>query len=188
MTASVHLDSAHLDVRVKPPLRIPFASVKKVVVDGEQLVLALQDGALVLHLGARAAATWAQKISHPRSRLQKLGIKPSQRVCLIGLDDAELERELSAAKVPLTRKLGKDFDVILLLALESDGLGKLDAACNALVPAGAIWVVREKGKSTKVSEELVRARAKQAGLVDVKVLAFSETRSALKLVIPVAKR
>ena len=38
------------------------------------------------------------------------------------------------------------------------------------------------------TEDDVRAAAFEADLVDVKVIAFSETLSALKLVIPLAKR
>jgi hypothetical protein len=40
----------------------------------------------------------------------------------------------------------------------------------------------------ELTEDHVRAAAKKSGLVDVKVVAFSATHSALKLVIPLARR
>ena len=55
------------------------------------------------------------------------------------------------------------------------------------MPAGAIWVVWPKGRK-ELREDDVRNAAKAQGLVDIKVMSFSETLSALKLVIPVAER
>jgi hypothetical protein len=57
-----------------------------------------------------------------------------------------------------------------------------------LDPAGALWLVRPKGKDTPVTEGATRAAALAAGLVDVKVAAFSATHTAEKFVIPLAKR
>ena len=66
-------------------------------------------------------------------------------------------------------------------------LSRLPAAMAALERNGAIWVVWPKGRR-ELTEDHVRAKALASGLVDVKVVAFSGTLSALKLVIPVAKR
>jgi len=52
---------------------------------------------------------------------------------------------------------------------------------------GAIWTVWPKGRP-ELKEDHIRAEAIRVGLTDVKVAAFSETHSALKLVIPVARR
>ena len=59
---------------------------------------------------------------------------------------------------------------------------------KSLQPAGAIWVLRAKGAAASVSESAVMAAGKAAGLVDTKVVAFSETHTAERLVIPVARR
>jgi hypothetical protein len=48
-------------------------------------------------------------------------------------------------------------------------------------------VIRPKGKAV-ITESDVMAAGKKAGLVDVKVVSFSETHTAEKFVIPVAKR
>ena len=54
-------------------------------------------------------------------------------------------------------------------------------------PDGTLWIVRPKGR-TEITERETMAAGKKAGLVDVKVVSFSETRTAEKFVIPVARR
>ena len=53
---------------------------------------------------------------------------------------------------------------------------------------GAIWVVSFKGKLARIKDVDVIAAARAAGLVDNKVVGFSETHTSLKLVIPRDKR
>jgi hypothetical protein len=53
---------------------------------------------------------------------------------------------------------------------------------------GAIWVVHRKGKDATLKDIDVFAAAKRVGLVDTKVVAFSTTHTAEKLVIPVKDR
>jgi len=67
-------------------------------------------------------------------------------------------------------------------------LERLGALKKSLQPAGAIWVLRQKGPATRVTESAVMAAGKAAGLVDTKVVSFSDTHTAERLVIPVAKR
>jgi len=57
----------------------------------------------------------------------------------------------------------------------------------SLQPAGAIWTVYPKGQK-HITQNDVMTAGKAAGLVDTKVVGFSDTHSALKWVIPVAKR
>jgi hypothetical protein len=47
------------------------------------LTIAFSDGELALELGP-AAAKWAAKITSPPSLMKKLGVKPEQRISLIG--------------------------------------------------------------------------------------------------------
>ena len=71
------------------------------------------------------------------------------------------------------------------LPVAASGLIGIGAAW--LQPAGAAWVVRRKGDPV-VSERASMAAGKKAGLVDVKVVSFSDTHTAEKYVIPVGKR
>src|SRR6202007_2047945 len=74
-------------------LKIPFSKIKSAkAVDGE-LRLQTAEGLAVLQLGG-AAEKWREKILHPKSRIEKLGVKPGAKVSLVGKFDAEFLREL----------------------------------------------------------------------------------------------
>ena len=55
------------------------------------------------------------------------------------------------------------------------------------MPNGGIWAVSPKGDPS-IADVVVMAAARDAGLVDNKVVRWSDTHTALKLVIPVAHR
>ena len=67
-------------------------------------------------------------------------------------------------------------------------LDQLAALAARIQPAGAIWLVRVKGTAAPIPESESMAAAKRAGLVDVKVVSYSNSHSAEKYVIPVANR
>ena len=126
--------------------------------------------------------------AHPRRRIDKLGVKPGQRVSVSGIEDPDFERELAERTADVRHgRLAKGSDMIFLGARNIRDLARLPAAVRALERNGAVWVVWPKGRR-ELTEDHVRAAAFEANLVDVKVVAFSETLSALKLVIPLAKR
>jgi hypothetical protein len=183
-----HLDSDKLDFRGGDlKLAIPFSSMKKVEAKKGDLVIVWSGGDVALSLGD-AAPTWADKIKNPKGRLAKLGIKPGSSVALVGLDDDAFRSELDAAGAAWSTIPGRDRDAIFYVVGKPSDLDKLVALKSNLKKDGAIWTVRLKGKEATVSEKDVMAAAKAAGLVDVKVVAFSPTHTAEKLVIPVAKR
>ena len=156
---------------------------------------ATQDGVLVLRtrdserleleLGD-AATKWLKKIKNPPSRLDKLGVKTGMKVAVIGVRDPALDTELRERGVTRARSF-KGADVVLYGVEDPAALDKLATLRDAIKPDGAIWVVRRKGGGA-VSEKASMAAGKAAGLVDVKVCAFSETHTAEKYVIPRASR
>src|SRR5262245_49773555 len=137
-----------------------------------------------LELGPTAAGSWAQAIEHPRSRIDKLGLKAGMKVALVGEIDKDFRAELVSRAPPV--RLGAGMDAIFFAAEKPADLDRLEALRAKLAPAGAIWVIRRKGGGP-VSEKAVMAAGKAAGLVDVKVVAFSDSHTAEKLVIPVKK-
>jgi len=157
-----------------------------------------KDGVLEVRFGARRrarfelgdkAAKWLEKIKNPPSRLDKLGIKPGMRVGLVGLADEELLAELKTRTDDVTvGRPRSDSDVLFLGAERRAELDKLGKLQERLKPEGAIWVVRRKGATAGVTEADSMAEGKAAGLVDVKVVAYSATHTAEKYVIPVAAR
>jgi hypothetical protein len=66
-------------------------------------------------------------------------------------------------------------------------LAGISAVADWIRPDGALWMVWPKGRR-ELTENHIRDAALAAGLVDVKVARFSATHSALKLVIPKARR
>lgn len=187
-TARVHLDSDKLDVYLKPSLHVSFLQMRSVVAKDGELRITFDQGLLVLQLGA-AADRWARKIKQPKGRLDKLGVKTGDlRVALIGMHDREFEAELLSRIDKLYKKPVTDADLVFLRASSPRDLTKLKSLRAKLAAAGALWVLREKGKAAVLRESEVREAAKAAGLVDVKVVAFSETLTADKFVVPLAAR
>ena len=124
-----------------------------------------------------------------RPLLDKLGVKPADLVCVIRVDD-DAFRALLAARLasPVRARPVKNAALIFFGADSLDGLERLPALRASLRPNGAIWVVSHKGKAATLKDTDVMAAAKHAGLVDNKVVAFSPTHTALRLVIPLALR
>jgi hypothetical protein len=123
-----------------------------------------------------------------RSLLDKLGVKPSQRICVLGVNDPAFEQDLAAIVPDAEREeRGKGADLIFLAANDLKALERIKLLEASIKPNGAIWVVYPKGQK-HIREIDVMAAGKSAGLTDNKVCRFSETHKALRLVIPLARR
>ena len=187
VTAQAHLEPAELVLRGALKLKIPAGDIKAAEVRAGVLHVKWKGGAVDLVLG-RDAEKWALKIRYPRGRLDKLGIKPQMRVAVVGLDDAEFLAELRerTSDVKVGRP-AKDTDAILVALAKAADLPKLKTLRASLKKNGMIWAVWTKGRK-EFREDDVRAYGPVAGLVDVKVMSFSDTLSGLKLVIPLKDR
>lgn len=153
-------------------------SLKGVRADGGDLVLA--DGARFA-LGEKQAASWAEAINNPKGRLEKIGVKPGMRVAVLGVADDAFAGELAGRGAILAGDL-KDLD-LLLYAADSEGeLARVASLVPSLREKGALWIVSRKGKAATVRDVEVMAAAQAAGLVDNKVVGFSETLTALRFV------
>ncbi len=129
-----------------------------------------------------------EKIS-TRPLLDKLGVKPFHRISVIGVDDETFWARLTERAADTVKsRLRQDSDLIFWAADSLSELRQLARLKTYLVSNGAIWVVSLKGKAAKIRAVDVIAAAQAAGLVDNKVVAFSETHTALRLVIPVNQR
>src|SRR5271169_3895678 len=77
------LETSEIIFRGDFRLKIPFSTIKTAkAVDGE-LRLRTTEGLTVLQLGA-VAEKWCDKILHPKSRIEKLGVKPGATVSVLG--------------------------------------------------------------------------------------------------------
>jgi hypothetical protein len=187
VTATAHLEPAELRLRGALNLRVKVAEMKSAEAKAGVLKVRWPGGTVDLHLGKDAEA-WALKIRYPRGRLDKLGIKPGMRVAVIGLDDPAFLKEPRERTDDLSvgRPKKDTFAVVVALSKAAD-LPRLSALRKQIVKDGMIWVVWPKGRK-EFREDDLRAYGPTAGLVDVKVMSFSDTLSGLKLVIPVKDR
>jgi hypothetical protein len=169
-------------------LKFAFADIVKSVkaVDGE-LRFHTEEGPAVLELGP-AAAKWAEKILHPKSRAEKLGVKSAMQVSLIGKFDDGFQKELnSATKNVSSGKIAANSQLIFLAVESSEKLGDVAKIAKSVKGAAGVWVVYPKGKK-EITENDVISAGRKTGLKDVKVVGFSATHTALKFVLPVEKR
>jgi hypothetical protein len=187
--AKTLLETEEVVIRSPHRLTIPFRSIESITVDGETLVLRTAQHTVEIEVGAKEAAAWAERIRNPKGRLDKLGVKAGQRVSVVGtIDDDAFAKELTDRGVEVTTGRAKTgSDLIFLGATKARDLDRLAKLRTSLQPAGAIWVIRPKGVAA-ITEAQVMEEGKRAGLVDTKVVKFSDTLTAEKLVIPVAQR
>ncbi len=186
-TGQAHLE--HTELRFRGPIRlsIPIAEITSARAEGDNLHVSFKRRPAVFTIGAGAAAKWARRISNPPTRLDKLGVKAGMSVLCLSLRDDDFVEELCVrgAEVSARRRTGAD--IIFYGAPDRSALDNLAGLVSSLKPDGALWVVRPKGVNA-ITESEVMAAGKSAGLVDVKVVSFSETQTAEKFVIPRADR
>ncbi len=168
-------------------LKIPFSTIKSVkAVDGE-LRVQTAEGLAIFELGA-SAEKWCEKILHPKTRMEKLGIKAGAKVSLIGNFDTEFLRELKGLRSAVAEGEGPaDCDWIFFSAASEKDLSQAAKLAKAMKGATALWVVYPKGQKS-ITENDVLAVGRKAGLKDVKVVGFSSTHTALKFVLPLDAR
>ena len=123
-----------------------------------------------------------------RTLAEKLGIKPGQRIAVLGVEEAEFQRDLEAIVPDYSRgNRVADADLIFFSAEAKEDLSRLKSLSRSICKSGGIWVVYPKGQ-THIREIDVINAGKSAGLTDNKVVRFSSTHTALRFVIPLAKR
>ena len=127
--------------------------------------------------------------------LDKLGVRPGMRIAIVGaLHDTDAEASAFRAELAeRTSDLSEgqpapETDIVFLAADTTGELAALADVRPRLRLTGAVWVVSRKGKAATLRDVEVMAAARDHGLVDNKVVSFSASRTALRLVIPVALR
>jgi hypothetical protein len=180
-------------------LSIPIRKINNVVARGGTLEVTFGRERAVFHLG-NAATRWAERILHPPSLLDKLGVKADMSVAVVGRDvdaagGASPRRAHHAWLAELGTRTNRiatgrpraDTEMAFLFALSPSDLSRLKTLRAAIRSDGAIWVIWPKGRP-ELKEDHVRDAARAIGLVDVKVASVSEQLSGLKLMIPRALR
>lgn len=123
-----------------------------------------------------------------RNRIEKLGVKPGTDVLLLGIEgDAAFVAELRDAGAKIRTSGKAPADMIFATFNHRDDLRRLAALVPRLRATAVLWTLRPKGSKDLKEAEMMRA-GQDAGLVDVKVVSFSDVLTAEKFVIPVANR
>ena len=153
---------------------------------------AIQHASIVTRPRTDNATAWQHgrmERTYTTPLLDKLGVRPGARVAVLGIDDPGFLEELATrAVVSAATAPEADTDLVFLRADEPTDLGRLGTLRAVIYPAGAIWVVSRKGRAATLRDVEVIGAAREAGLIDNKVVSFSPTHTALRLVVPRALR
>jgi hypothetical protein len=124
-----------------------------------------------------------------RSLFDKLGVTAEAHVAIVGRHDvafvAALNERLAKSA---SQALRTTYDLVFL---RIDGPGDLERIARVAVrlrPAGALWIFHPKGRGALPSDAQVRAAGLAAGLVDNKISGYSDSHTATRYVIPIARR
>jgi hypothetical protein len=177
------LESSELIFRGETRLKIPFSAITSVETKNRQLHVRTEGGLAVFELGTQAEK-WREKITNPKSVLDKLGVKPGNSVAVLGGLPAESLSSLRKhGAVVSGGKIPKDAPWIFLGVNNKAELSRLPAIRKSMRGAMALWLVYPKGQKS-ITESDVRSAGLKADLVDVKVVSFSTAHTALKFVVP----
>lgn len=181
------LEASELIFRGEFRLKLPFASLKSVKAANGELRVESPEGLVVFELGDQAAK-WCDKILHPKSRMEKLGVKPDAHVMLAGDFEREFLHELNGVTKNIVKeKLNAKAEWIFLAATTKADLAEVAKLARKMAATAGLWVIYPKGQKD-LTENDVLAAGRKAGLKDVKVVGFSPTHTALKFLVPLDKR
>ena len=168
------LESSEIILRGAVRARIPRSAIASFAQDGDDLVIQTPQGALRAALAPKEAARWVAAIAKPIPTLAaKLGVSPETPIRVLGdITDADLQAALSGGTSPVSTAL----------LAELNDAAQLDAALHALADPSltAFWGVTVKGKAAALPEATLRSRLREAGFIDTKSCAVSQTRSATR--------
>jgi hypothetical protein len=181
------LENSEIIFRGDLRLKIPFAALKSVVARDGELYLKYGTDTVVLELGAKAEK-WAHAILHPKSTVDKLGIKAGATISALNLpgDSTMLDAEKSVAAFS-DKKLLEGSDMIFFGATTASDLAAITKLVPSLPARGALWIVYPRGRK-EITEIQVLDAGRRSGLVDIKVVSYSASHTALKFVRPKDKR
>jgi hypothetical protein len=120
-----------------------------------------------------------------RTAVQKLGVKPDQRVEVAGDVGAGLRRDV---KETLGRGLVKSGELDVAI-VSVDGLEDAERVLDEYRPrlrdTGCLWIVtRKRGHESYINQMLLVPPAKERGLIDNKTCSIDDERSGIRFVVP----
>jgi hypothetical protein len=133
-------------------------------------------------------ATEERDYSH-RTAVQKLGVKPEQRVEVIGDVGPGLRRDVQDVIGRGLVRSGVLDTAIVLVESEDEAKEALVRYRARLRDDGALWVItRKRGHEHYLNQMALVPHAKRLGLIDNKTCSIDEERSGIRFVVPRALR
>ena len=124
-----------------------------------------------------------------RSLLEKLGVFADAHVALVGPHDDLFVTGLNAALAKsASQVLRTSYDLIFVRVNAPRDLARIKRAASCLKADGALWVFHPKGRGASPTDAQVRSAGLATGLVDNKISAYTDSHTATRFVIPVARR
>lgn len=130
----------------------------------------------------------AERSYEGRPLLEKLGVKTGMRIAVVNVPDDTFMSDLRARTDDITLGLPlPDTDAVFVAVDGPDDVAQLGELRERIKSNGAVWAVFRKGRKDFNENDVLRLGL-ETGLVDVKVVRFSDTHTALKFVIRKAER
>jgi hypothetical protein len=124
-----------------------------------------------------------------RTAVQKLGVKPAQRVEVIGDVGSGLRRDVKQAVGRGLVRSGELDGAIVLVESEDEAKEALVRYRARLRDTGYLWVItRKRGHESYLNQMALVPHAKRLGLIDNKTCSIDEDRSGIRFVVPRALR
>jgi len=124
-----------------------------------------------------------------RTAVQKLGIKPEQRVEVTGDVGSGLRRDVKQAVGRGLVKSGELDGAIVLVESEDEAKEALVRYRARLRDTGYLWVItRKRGHESYLNQMALVPHAKRLGLIDNKTCSIDDDRSGIRFVVPRALR
>ena len=124
-----------------------------------------------------------------RTAVQKLGIKPEQRVEVTGDVGSGLRRDVKQAVGRGLVRSGELDGAIVLVESEEAAKEALVHYRARLRDTGYLWVItRKRGHDSYLNQMALVPHAKRLGLIDNKTCSIDDSRSGIRFVVPRARR
>ena len=124
-----------------------------------------------------------------RTAVHKLGVKPAQRVEVIGDVGSGLRRDVKQAVGRGLVRSGELDGAIVLVESEEAAKEALVRYRARLRDTGYLWVItRKRGHESYLNQMALVPHAKRLGLIDNKTCSIDEQRSGIRFVVPRALR
>jgi hypothetical protein len=124
-----------------------------------------------------------------RSAVQKLGVKPDERVEVAGDVGTALRRDVKEALGRGLVRSGEIDGAIVMVESLEEGERCLGAYRDRIRDTGYLWILtRKRGHDGYVNQMHLVPGAKERGLIDNKTCSIDDERSGIRFVVPRALR